>query len=139
LELVSRSNRLEDALLGHLVRLANEDSMAVGVTLTVKGVIISGLLIGYERYYDGIINNMRQTRGKKGVSETQSIDKFMERINQARNMTRSQKADEITFVHLEKAVLYNNLSKSMFSPNFWRVKLDSIDSFMIGTPEEQEM
>lgn len=112
--------------------------MIIGVTLTVKGFVISGTLIGYERYYDGIIKNMSQTkdRGKKEVSETQSLDKFIEHINRARNITRTQKADEITFIHLESAVLYNSSRKTMFSPNFWRVRLDSVDGFMIGIPDE---
>ena len=45
----------DDKLLRILVELANSELMDISITLKVKGIVIVGYVIGYERYYDGVI------------------------------------------------------------------------------------
>ena len=45
----------QDGLLRLIVQFANNDIMSTSITITVKGVVIAGRLVGYKRYYDGII------------------------------------------------------------------------------------
>ena len=40
--------------------LVEEDGIEVAVTLNVKGVVISGLLIGASAYYEGITESSKQ-------------------------------------------------------------------------------
>jgi len=42
------------------VNLANDRGLEVGMTFTVQGVVISGVLIGYQKYYDGIMRKFSQ-------------------------------------------------------------------------------
>ena len=42
-------------LLRILVGLANSELMDISITLIVKGIVIVGYVIGYKRYYDGVI------------------------------------------------------------------------------------
>ena len=48
-------NSKDDGLLRILVELANSELMDIGITLIVKGIVIEGYVIGYKRYYDGVI------------------------------------------------------------------------------------
>ena len=45
----------DDKLLRILVGLANSELMDISITLIVKGIVIVGYVIGYKRYYDGVI------------------------------------------------------------------------------------
>lgn len=43
--------------------------------------------------------------------------------------------DGPTFIHLEKAVVVNDSSGNLLPPSYWRLKIDSIDGYMLGMPE----
>ena len=44
----------DDAILLKFLSLVEEEGIEVAVTLNVKGVVISGLLVGASAYYEGI-------------------------------------------------------------------------------------
>ncbi len=41
-----------DWFLNYLVRVVNESDLSFGITLTVKGMIISGMLIGGKKFFE---------------------------------------------------------------------------------------
>ena len=60
--LEKRNMSKQDGLLRLIVHFANNDIMSISITLTIKGVVVAGRLVGYKRYYDGIIKSLSNTK-----------------------------------------------------------------------------
>jgi hypothetical protein len=129
----------QDGLLRNLVLLANSEIMSISITLTVNGVVLAGRLIGYTRYYDGIIKLLHNVKVIADASEeatSKSKDTIVEFFEEIKDIATKEKSDELTFMHLEKAVVLNDGSGNLFYPSFWRLKIDSVDGYMIGASEK---
>lgn len=129
----------QDGLLRNLVLLANSEIMSISITLTVNGVVLTGRLIGYKRYYDGIIKSLHNAKVIADTSEeatSKSKDTIVEFFEEIKDIATKEKGDELTFMHLEKAVVLNDSSGNLFYPSFWRLKIDSVDGYMIGALEK---
>jgi len=106
----------QDGLLRNLVFLANSEIMSISITLTVNGVVLAGRLIGYKRYYDGIIKSLSDA---KIISETsdevswKSKDNIIELFEEIKEIATQEKKNELTFLHLEKAVVMNDSSSHL--------------------------
>ena len=50
-------------------------------------------------------------------------------------MAIEETPDGPTFIHLEKAIVVNDSSGNLLPPSYWRLKIDSIDGFMLGMPQ----
>ena len=96
-------------------------------------------MIGYKRYYDGIIKSLSDA---KIISETsdevswKSKDNIIELFEEIKEIATQEKKNELTFLHLEKAVVMNDSSGNLLHPTYWRIKIDSIDGYMIGASEK---
>lgn len=127
----------DDKLLRILVGLANSELMDIGITLIVKGIVIVGYIIGYKRYYDGVIKVLSKAKVVDTLdqSPTQAGDKLVELFENFKDMAIEEPPGGSTFIHLEKAVVVNDRSGKLLPPSYWRLKIDSIDGFMLGMPQ----
>ena len=129
----------QDRLLRNLVLLANSEIMSISITLTVNGIVLAGRLIGYKQYYDGIIKSLSSAKVITSASEettTKSKDAIVEFFEEIKDIATKEKSDELIFMHLEKAVVLNDSCGNLLHPNYWRLKIDSVDGFMIGALEK---
>ena len=127
----------QDGLLRLIVHFANNDIMSISITLTVKGVVVAGRLVGYKRYYDGVIKVLSKAKviDTSDKTPSQAGDKLVELFENFKDMAIEETPDGPTFIHLEKAVVVNVSSGNLLAPSYWRLKIDSIDGFMLGMPQ----
>jgi hypothetical protein len=126
----------DDKLLRILVGLANSELMDISITLIVKGIVIVGYVIGYKRYYDGVIKVLSKAKviDTSDQTSSQAGDKLVELFENFKDMAIEETPDGPTFIHLEKAIVVNG-SSGKIAPSYWRLKIDSIDGFMLGIPQ----
>jgi hypothetical protein len=48
-----------------------------------------------------------------------------------KDIATQEKKDELTFIDLENAVVLNDISGNLFYPNYWSLRIDSVDGYMI--------
>ena len=54
-----------DHFLRVLVTVMDNTDFEVGVTLNVGGLLVSGLLVGYDKYIEGVVSQLRRAGGSK--------------------------------------------------------------------------
>ena len=134
-----RNMSKQDGLLRLIVHFANYDIMSISITLTIKGVVVAGRLVGYKRYYDGIIKSLSNAKiitDELDEIASKSKDKIVELFEEMKDIATQEKNDELTFIHLDNAVLLNDSSGNLLYPNYWRLRIDSVDGYMIGASEK---
>ena len=134
-----RNMSKQDGSLRLIVHFANYDIMSISITLTVKGVVVAGRLVGYKRYYDGIIKSLSNAKiitDELDEIASKSKDKIVELFEEMKDIATQEKNDELTFIHLENAVVLNDSSGNLLYPNYWRLRIDSVDGYMIGASEK---
>lgn len=124
----------DDAILLMFLNLVEEDGVEIAVTLNVKGVVISGLLIGASAYYEGV------TESAKALQDETLSKILFKKYNDLKEAYFKQKQEEDekeeednfpTFIHLKNAV-YKNSGNQPISANsgtWWRGRISSIDGF----------
>jgi hypothetical protein len=54
-----------DHFLRFLVTIVDKADVEVGVTLNVGGLLVSGLLVGYDKYAEGVVSQLKEAGGSK--------------------------------------------------------------------------
>jgi hypothetical protein len=105
----------DDKLLRILVGLANSELMDISITLIVKGIVIVGYVIGYKRYYDGVIKVLSKAKviDTSDQTSSQAGDKLVELFENFKDMAIEETPDGPTFIHLEKAIVVNDSSGNL--------------------------
>jgi hypothetical protein len=87
----------DDKLLRILVGLANSEMMDISITLIVKGIVIVGYVIGYKRYYDGVIKVLSKAKVFDTSNQTpsQAGDKLVELFENFKDMAIEETPDAI--------------------------------------------
>ena len=62
-------------------------------------------------------------------------DKLVELFENFQDMAIEETPDGLTFIHLEKSIVVNDSSGNLLAPSYWRLKIDTIDGFMLGMPQ----
>ena len=76
------------------------------------------------------------TRHESDEISSKSKDKIVELFEEMKDIATQEKNDELTFIHLENAVVLNDSSGNLLYPNYWRLRIDSVDGYMIGASEK---
>src|SRR4028119_1825314 len=66
-EETEEASLLVDPMLEMFVRLAEEHNLSLGVTLTIHGLLISGNIISYQRYLEGIAQGFESATGNQAI------------------------------------------------------------------------
>ncbi|WP_338786975.1 gas vesicle accessory protein GvpU [Metabacillus sp. FJAT-53654] len=123
----------DDAIVLMFLNLVEEDGIEVEVTLSVRGTIVSGTLIGASAYYEGI------TESSKKLTDTTMSKIISKKFGDLKDAYAKQKQDEadqesdentLTFIHLKDAKYLNTSSQPIpSSGTWWRGRISSIDGF----------
>jgi hypothetical protein len=127
-----------DWFLAELVRRANEGGLSIGVTLSVGGTLISGILVGGHRYFEGFADDIAAAAGD---AETAGRARAFFRSPAAmyrsdRRGAREVAADPepLAYIHLENARFFGGAGSPIPGEKgvYWRGKLSSVDGFALG-------
>lgn len=140
---IALAHVVPDRLLLMLVNIVNDaGELEIGITLDVSGVIVSGLLISAQRYFE-LLNEAVQTAGSPesaGLREALG-DAFMA-------MAKSYRADEFTveteaeqvalelvltsYIHLRNAEVHAPGGPGHLAPALWRGRLSQVSGWSLG-------
>jgi hypothetical protein len=133
-----------DPLLQYVVSLADEIGISIPLTLTVKGIIITGKTIKRDKYYDrlnAIFGN--PTTFINPVNERSAqifADHFLKVLNTFRNLSAepdsSGKISRPLLIHLENVHIVDVSTGHQLEmkDGLWRGRIDSVDGFIFGNP-----
>ena len=134
-----------DPLLQTVVSLVNKTGLGIPVTLSVKGMVISGDIIKRDEYYDRLIAVMGDSAAGMKTGTDKEISKmvaeyFLSMLNIFKDV--GNKPDESgekippSLIHLANVQIMDTTGRPV--PLFgalWRGKMDSVDGYMFGKPE----
>lgn len=117
-----------DPILVNMVDGTNKGMIKdLGITLNIKGIIVSGILISYKEYYVEL-ENMCKDRLDFILKE---LKQFIEKKDKEENYSLPQ------LIHLKNAKYFLDSSKSLPEKMFlWRGKLSEVDGFSFGNIKE---
>ena len=126
-----------DRLLQTIVLLANEYQVELGITLNVRGLIVSGMLVSDRAYFDGITQEVSKSEAHEDTKKLfhTTFAKIASEFEEE-NTTEisSKRLDSLPkFIHLRTARMYPSDDKSI--PNtgvWWRGRISEVSGFGWG-------
>lgn len=118
-----------------LVSTANTTGLEFGVTLLVEGLIVSGNLIGGNKYFETFADNF--SNGFRAEEETK--EELRQAISSQGEIYNAAETDEEIpppeFIHLEDARFFSPGGNSIPTENgtLWRGKISSVSGFTLGS------
>ena len=126
-----------DWFLAWLISLANSYGLEQGITLSVGGMSVSGLLISGRDYFQEIGGVISQSNFH-GAAETLrpvlalAYSQWSE-VYPKINTDSPQPVEQSTYIHLRRARIVTPDGKEMPpAGGLWRGKLSAVDGFMLG-------
>jgi hypothetical protein len=121
-----------DPFLLRLVDMVNLSTMEIGLTVTVGGAVISGFLVGYEQYYEGLKQEMI---ADGAPPESPFITQLFSPYQPVKAEEASD-GDDPPFpqhLHLKDAhlIFANSPPLPMNRGVWWRIRLAQVDSFIM--------
>ncbi|SIQ75323.1 hypothetical protein SAMN05880590_1079 [Rhizobium sp. RU35A] len=110
----------------------------IGITLTVNGVIISGMLIGGKKYFEELSKTMKAaSRAPDDISDAlgDSWKQFTAIYEKPEDAPEDWQPGPVGYIHLKNARFYAP-GQAPIPGNqgvLWRGKLSSVDGFTIGS------
>ncbi len=126
----------DDAVLQMLLTLADEDGFEVGITVNIKGAIVSGILIGPSTYYDGVLKSVDEIEDRTMSNIlTKKFGDLRDAYKKSKEETKDKKDDSdttATFIHLKDATYIGADGPGQLMPKgpttWWRGRIESIDA-----------
>ena len=138
----------QDWLLEELVSVMNQSAdSSLSIVLTVKGVVMSGMLIGVRQYFEllgrslgeGFRNSAVGESSREDASQVEETYAKIGRVAQAafndETPAHGRGGPQIRFLHLkDPRILVGDQVSQLNSPVplVWRGKLSEVDGFMLG-------
>ena len=127
-EVISRS--IYDQDLEYLVNLVEKLNIDIGVTLIVKGLLVSGMLVSGKKYYTEVSEHLQSSGvAAKAISQyfTEKADNFG---------VEKQEDAEINFLNLINISFLkgDGLMRDMKGARL-RLKIEEVDGYILGNPK----
>jgi hypothetical protein len=124
-----------DPMLKTFVRFAEEQDLSLGVTLTIHGLLISGNIISYQKYLEGIAQGFESATGKQEIGQilAESFRNVSQEYLKIRKQEGLEELPYLQYIHLSDARF--RFGNSVVPPEtgvYWRGRLDEIDGFFLG-------
>ncbi|AFZ17068.1 gas vesicle accessory protein GvpU [Allocoleopsis franciscana] len=125
-----------DLMLETFVSLAEVQDISLGVTLTIHGLLISGNIISFQKYLEGIAQGFESATGNQKIG--QIIAESYRNASQEYSKVRREQEElpPRQYIHLSDARF--RFGDSVVSPGtgvYWRGRLDEVDGFFLGIIE----
>jgi hypothetical protein len=122
-----------DAMLQAFAAVAERSTLELGVTLNVKGLIITGFIISQENYFNALIEGLESIDQDNDLKE--SLQDFLAQLKD-KMVGGSAKGKQTLpkFIHLRNVKIYPSEGKGMptYGDALWRGKIDAVDGFSLG-------
>lgn len=125
-------NMKQDWYLEHLVKLANL-GVEIGITLSVKGTIISGKMIPNYRYFEILSEQFQTVGGELGKSLSEGSDIYAKEFKQDTEQDTALEDFQVGYIHLSGAKYFATNGGFPESGLLWRGKIEEVDGFTIGS------
>ena len=132
-ETVSQQVSQGDFHLRDVILLANGTKAEFPITLTVGGMLISGLLTGGKRYFEEFAETMANAHGTAETSE-QLREFFSRRTKIYDAPEEGEPPVPLAYVHLREARFFVPGAQPVPSSGgvLWRGRLSQVDGFHLG-------
>jgi len=125
-----------DWFLQELVQIVNCSDTEIGVTLFVGGVLVSGLLVGGKRYFEGFASTFAN-----GVDNPESATFYQNMFAQHANVfvgpdgAYKQDLAAPHYIHLKDARTFHPSGNPIPGNGgvWWRGRIREVDGFSLGT------
>ena len=127
-----------DPMLKAIAAVPERSALELGVTLNVKGLIITGFVISQKTYFDTLITGLGEVSQDSEVKS--SLQHFLGELKDKlvpANPSASSKPDQPVlpeFIHLRSVKIYPSEGRGMptYGDALWRGQLDAVDGFTLG-------
>lgn len=122
-----------DPILKTFVRLAEEQNLSLGVTLTIHGLLISGNIISYQKYLEGIAQGFESATGNQEIGQILA-ESFRNASQEYMEIRREEGLEELPpplYIHLSDARFMSG-NTIVQKGVYWRGRLDEVDGFFLG-------
>ena len=122
--------RQVDWLLQWFVRVASQANLEVGITLSVRGHLVSGLLISPQTYFHLLAEQFAKPFADAGSSDAESIRALVRGFDES---TGKEEDPAAQYIHVRDARVYTG-HQGPVSPDgmLWRGKVAAVDGFSLG-------
>ncbi|MCG5104461.1 gas vesicle accessory protein GvpU [Oceanobacillus alkalisoli] len=127
-------NLKQDWYLENLVYVANA-GVEIGITLSIKGTIVSGTLIPNYRYFEILSEQFNALGNELGKSLSGAADKYVDEFRQDKNKDLDE--IQVGYIHLNDAKYYTPNGNFPQDSMLWRGKIEEVDGFTIGSLSER--
>ncbi|MHB8857399.1 MAG: gas vesicle accessory protein GvpU [Bellilinea sp.] len=123
-----------DWFLQLLVDTCNHSEFSISITLNVGGVLVSGELIGGEKYFAGFASDLKEA----GLS-IEIVDSFNKLGDiygkQGEQVEHDKSTQPPQYIHLKNARIFHPGGNPipMNRGVWWRGRLEAIDGFILGS------
>ena len=117
-----------DGLLQVLVSVANTTGVSMGVTVTVPGAVVSGLLVGHQIWVEKLTEAMTAA-GETGEAMGRAFRENLLLEPEPDEAGEDEKPLPL-FVHLTEAHIMSG--DSMHGPVLWRGRLSDVSGWSLG-------
>lgn len=121
---------VSDWALVELVRMVNVNKVSIGVTLTIGGALISGVLISGKEFFDKMEQKFSSTNPEDGSLAKYLADYHKQISDEV--YADSQLPPNTIFIHLDKAKQYFGQTAVPTVGTLWRGRLCDVSGFSIG-------
>jgi hypothetical protein len=119
-------------LLEMLISFA-ADELESSITVFVKGLIISGILISRRTYIKEVANAIRNGIGNMNKELANIFDKPISESSHSANNTEDDKSKIIEFINLKNVRIVSQ--NQIIHIDLWCGRIDSVDGFSLGMIE----
>lgn len=122
-----------DPTLENLVALTNLlDTVEIGITLQIKGLVVSGMLISARSYFNLLVHELKESNSGNFLAG------FYEPALQEQTDAREKyRTDDILpprplHLHMRQALTYVTLGNEPLVSRLWRGRLTQVDAWSMG-------
>ncbi len=126
-----------DPMLKTFVRFAEEQDLSLGVTLTIHGLLISGNIISYQKYLEGIAQGFESATGNQEIG--QILAESFRNASQGYMEIQKKEAEALEgllyprYINLSDArFIFGNSIVPTEKGVYWRGRLEEVDGFSLG-------
>ncbi|CUZ48878.1 Uncharacterised protein [Serratia marcescens] len=105
----------------------------MGLTISVSGIVYTGVLIGVNEWCDKMISQIEASNNTDEAKE--AITSYYTQMKESFYSDIDEVNSNINFVHMKNVRIVTGDSISKVS-SIWRFKIDEIDGFSVGVWQE---
>lgn len=131
------ASKMRDADLNFIANIASKFGVGLGVTLFVKGALVTGNTISGKEYYDKIVALFGDV--EDGSTEQAVANYFKRTGEEYYTPTDDESSVPLNFLHLQDVSFRLGSEKFSHHKNgLLRIKIEEVDGFMLGISSNDE-